>query len=830
MAVMPHAVLRAAAWPVETADAFAAPRLMEAASALLDDERRILARRESIIQRLYQAVPRFPARRARAYLLAVKRRVHGGVQPLSSPSPDVEAAIAGDPAVSGLLAEEQGLRAALGQVYEDFRRQFDRELARQLKALRNSTSDDRFRQALLVANPPAAAGWDRVLAGDVRKGESTRAKAVRHLETTIFGYLMRAPGRPTPFGLWAGVTVVSPAEAATDPLEIEPAPPAYVVSVNLAHFARVLEALASTARYRRRGRLRLSSPTIHRTGNAWWLHRLTDHGTKWIRLPARDDVRALISAFPEDEGISREALIEAVSAATDHPRASLDAALDDLIRLEAVEVDLALPPLASNVWEALECVTPLLLEEDRSRWIMSIAVLRGLSLRLAEELGKVNPTTAREVLGRIAQEIRSLSSWAGASTLAGEPVVYVDMGLPMSASWSENLRTRVEKAISELMSPQARDDSTEAVRRERLIRLLGPLAPPTEVAFVEAVFPSRALFGTGGRVAPLPKGTRMASNDAATTHRFSEEDLGCSVPVGPWGSVLVRLSSGANVWTGAVLPHAGMFATRYENVLSTKPGGAAVFREIEEISTRVGAPTVEVAGADTISPNAALRSALTPAVLGAHGGPGMSPEAASVVVDRAWRPWLRLSPNGPLHLPSYKSAATAGSRDPCSALLIELAAAAGGDVSHSRFSSRNEWSASPRLVLPSGAVMGPTRWLIDDETMRRLASESGAARYLAWVREVRRLRLPALAYIRVNVSEGEILMPLSSPLALRWLVERQGWDTGRGVLVSELPGPPELWPFVDSHGRHYASELAVTWCAAGWAKSGSPPSPSEAGE
>lgn len=317
--------------------------------------------------------------------------------------------------------------------------------------------------------------------------------------------------------------------------------------------------------------------------------------------------------------------------------------------------------------------------------------------------------------------------------------------------------------------------------------------------------------------------------DAATTHRFSEDDLDRSVPAGPWGSVLIRLSSGGDVWTGAAVPHAGMFATRYAAVLDPEPGTGTMFRELEEISGRVGAPTVEVAGADTISLNAALRPPLSPAVLGAHGGTGMSPEAASIVVDRAWRPWLRLSPNGALHLPSYKSAATAGSRDPCSALLIELAASGGGDPSHSR-SIRNEWDASPRFVLPSGAVMGPQRWLIDHETMRRVASESGAARYLAWVREVRRLRLPSLAYIRVNVTEGEILMPLSSPLALRWLVEREGWDTGHGVLVSELPGPPELWPLVDRHGRHYASEIAVTWCTAGWANADPSGSLSEAGE
>ena len=123
--------------------------------------------------------------------------------------------------------------------------------------------------------------------------------------------------------------------------------------------------------------------------------------------------------------------------------------------------------------------------------------------------------------------------------------------------------------------------------------------------------------------------------------------------------------------------------------------------------------------------------------------------------------------------------------------------------------------------------MAPRRWLIDDETMVELASQSGAARYLTWVRAVKRLQLPMLAYIRVNAGEPEILMPMSSPLALRWLVEREGWDKERGVLVSELPGPPESWPLVDRDGRHYASELAVTWCVPGWADAAATPSPPE---
>src|SRR5581483_8929223 len=83
--LLEHAVLRAAAWPIETADAFAAPGVAATARALLAAERRVLARRERVAAALHAAVPRAADRASRAYLLALKRHVHAGSTPFPAP-------------------------------------------------------------------------------------------------------------------------------------------------------------------------------------------------------------------------------------------------------------------------------------------------------------------------------------------------------------------------------------------------------------------------------------------------------------------------------------------------------------------------------------------------------------------------------------------------------------------------------------------------------------------------------------------------------------------------------------------------------------------------
>jgi hypothetical protein len=80
---------------------------------------------------------------------------------------------------------------------------------------------------------------------------------------------MRAAGRPTPHGAWAGVAPVSPSAIGGAPLlAASPKKTRYDVAVNLLPFALMLRALGGLRRYRHGYPLRLN-PTLQPTGDAW---------------------------------------------------------------------------------------------------------------------------------------------------------------------------------------------------------------------------------------------------------------------------------------------------------------------------------------------------------------------------------------------------------------------------------------------------------------------------------------------------------------------------------------------------------------------------------
>ena len=91
----------------------------------------------------------------------------------------------------------------------------------------------------------------------------------------------------------------------------------------------------------------------------------------------------------------------------------------------------------------------------------------------------------------------------------------------------------------------------------------------------------------------------------------------------------------------------------------------------------------------------------------------------------------------------------------------------------------------------------------------------GAERYLAWRAEMRRARVPDLVHVRCGPHQPELLMRTDSPLALNCLFETFG-SRAPWIELSELPGDPREWPLVDSNGKHYLGELAVSWFRDGY--------------
>jgi len=108
-------------------------------------------------------------------------------------------------------------------------------------------------RALVLANRQLAARWLKA------EGRMSRARARdRRLEATVFRYLCRAAGRPTPNGTWAGAALVRPEPDGASPgWRTMAAVGRVAVSPNLVPFATAAHWLAQTDRYVREGPVRL---------------------------------------------------------------------------------------------------------------------------------------------------------------------------------------------------------------------------------------------------------------------------------------------------------------------------------------------------------------------------------------------------------------------------------------------------------------------------------------------------------------------------------------------------------------------------------------------
>ncbi|OPC78837.1 hypothetical protein B4N89_32395 [Embleya scabrispora] len=190
--VAPTALLRAAAWPVETLDTFAAPGLTVRAAGIVSRVAALAARRPTLLARLHAAVPHVADPAARHRLLAVRRAVGRGDAPWGA------LPVIGDPELTGLLAADAADRTELARSRAAFEAEYAAELARQRHALWRLTHEPRFARALVLAHREVARHW----AGAPESAPADKRR--RRTEDTVLRYLLRAAGRPTPAGAWAG--------------------------------------------------------------------------------------------------------------------------------------------------------------------------------------------------------------------------------------------------------------------------------------------------------------------------------------------------------------------------------------------------------------------------------------------------------------------------------------------------------------------------------------------------------------------------------------------------------------------------------------------------
>ncbi|MEU7141630.1 lantibiotic dehydratase [Nocardia sp. NPDC046473] len=848
--VFPEAVLRCAALPAETLLPFAAAELVRAAREVAAAQRAIEANRANLVELLHRAVPRAADTSTRRVLLHIKRRVHGTVDTLDrlGELPNVADGSGIDTDLKDALAQEQRARERLRELRACFVGEYAAATHDQRRILRIAASTPHFRKALLLANPELSALWEGELQTFARAGQQL-PDAVRvptrlaRLEFAIFRHLVRAATRPTPHGLWAGVVPVTRAERSDraddriSPLTLRRATPRYWVTVDLSVFQAVLNAMSRTPRYRWRTRVRLA-PGVHRDADGWhsWNADRLDAG--WVALPTDSATTAVLDAYADR---AARPILPVLARLVDRSPSERDgvaseslfvAAAERLFDCGALHPDLALRP-GADVWSVLDEVSGRLLAEDRVQWVETITRLRGSCEHLAARMAVAELDEFRAQLTTIDQQTRAFAQRAGVRLTSARWPIRVDFRPGFTATWATPFIATARTAIAETLGYYAADGGPELLRTQTMTLVLGRQdagAAPRSVGDVVRDCRTAYLAMSGHDVTryPIAAGAlatlRQHRHDSARLWRERLRplpDAGSSYTLpaallspeplpGPGGVVVLSTTDTGSLRVEWGRPQPMALASRFGPLLAESVLGAAI-REWYDTWPAHARP-LEVAGFDSAAPNTAVRPELT----GRGGAPPETPNRLLNMIigcdGHQSRPLLRDGEGGGF-VPVYNSAAAIAGTDPVGFVLHRLALGHGWEFLCRRLLSEAIGPGySPRIQLPSAAVLSPARWYLDAEVVAELLSMDDADRYLAWRARAEDIDLPeyAWAVIESDPEAPPLFLDTASPLACSALWHSIG-GRPRTLEFIEVHGQPGDWLACADSGERYASELAVTW-------------------
>ncbi|MFF7308368.1 thiopeptide-type bacteriocin biosynthesis protein [Streptomyces sp. NPDC008137] len=812
-------VVRVAALPIDLLESFAADTLAHRADQLLALREAITTRSGELSDALFPVVPTL-SRRERRAVLALRRALHAGAEPVSCDT-SVTTLLDAHGDVGRRIRDDLEQRRRLAALTEEFAAAWTAEDSRQRALLRRIARSDRFRTALAVGNPSVHDAWERSRRDD---GPARR----RRLEHTLWRLLSRACARPTPQGLWSGVLHPHRAE--------RPETNRYEVGVRLAPFRAAAETLAH--RDPLRGRLR-RDPSVHREGDAWWWLSFGPNGPAWSRVEGQPLMDAVLSACDGGQTVEPADLLAALAGDDTAARPALERVLRVLVARGLLHPCAGLPGTAENVWQALEAVTPGLGAGDGEMWALSVKRIRALCDELALGLAEWSPSRVREQVRACDREAAKLFAFADVPA-PESTIVTVDWepGAAFHLSWTAADDRAAEETIAEALANAGADATAERYRHASVGELAEALAGLPPVPLGEAMRRWDAV-----QAARQHAGGRPATADSPDTRpgvldlRFGPRPfaaLGVQENCDLWEDRLLadrlrpvhRLAAMPRTTSGgqgaAVLtpdgrghlaflwgrPQPAAFHARH------RPGAAdrTAFR------AALRGRAVEVVGRDCAEPGTAVRPDLTGARLDLTAAGQASADRWLLTVDDDGRVWC-VDAREPARrlMPVYNAAAETGHQDPLSHLLWTAAMSHGWEWLSLGLpalpAEREVWRHHPEVRTHGGIRIGSRRWTVPPTAAAELVRLSGPARYLAWRQAVRDMGLPALVQVRPEHPAATPLAVLpSSPLALDALI----------TLVTQAdPGPLVITPvsgrndprrrLVDGERREHLWEAAVAW-------------------
>jgi hypothetical protein len=799
-----EAVARIAAWPIETLAPFAAPQLAALARELADAERDIREASEGLLGELFGAVSKAGDARARSWLLEVKREVYKGLRPWRQPRAREEEILASATlGLVGRLEVERQARLRVIDMSERLAAVYESELHAQRRALRRATQSTRFARALTLANPALAARWRGQPDDDAR-----RTKRTRHLEGAVLHYLLRAVGRATPSGAWAGVAPVKLSDSARD-LDTARAALRYVAAPDLLPFRQIVERLARRPRYLEEYPLRID-PAAHHDGALWW--GIGASG-EWAGVPGDPLVNVITDNFADGASRPVAPLMQLLAARAGNPermRALFERALEELIEAGVLRSSIEFPAAPPSAWDALDSVTPMLLEPERSDWVRAVERCRSACAELSADYESLAPESVERIHEEARSAVVELSRQVGAEAHLPAQIIKFDCTAPFDVHWSPRLMRRMREAVVAVLELHAEAGGGEAFRRELLAGLRGSSCTLADAVMTQADLSGRATRAGMARFGEWLRGRHEHDEGLRAKHAPPPADAG----PGPYGTLIFILGGSPTfphfTWGRAAPDFASCRA--YQLLDRTE-------RDLSFLDALHpdGLLPLEVVGVDAENPNATIRLEGRKArQVGRHAGTVASFSSLLLEVDEECRPWVRLPEEADRFVPTYSAAAGIGLTDPAGRFLVRLAMAHGWEflsfgVPFAAFASGLE-AEGPVQVLGGDSVLGLQQWVLPAGFVGELRRRSGVEQYRMWRDAVEAAGVGDWAWIgpATPPDAPRVLLRTDSPLVLETVLDRLPADCG-SLALARVPGDPACWPVSDAEGNHYLCELAVTW-------------------
>ncbi|WP_041233196.1 lantibiotic dehydratase [Cylindrospermum stagnale] len=692
-----------------------------------------------------------------------------------------------------------------------------------------TAADSWFMKALLLSNPSLVV---EVLRG-VPQSQGKRTKKIRHLETALYRYLARGVGRTTPYGLWAGVSLVEFAQTARH----DAAEAKYSFTPDLRPFQTILRSLSQRSIYRQRATWRLNPTLKRQADNSWRFWSRTPDGlVEQHEIESQELVDIMLEELTKLDLGTLDQLTKTVAAS---PRWNYPSGLEDILHLfidgGVLLGGLDLPYRFADPWEALVVVADKLISPDRCLWNSAIQELHHLCDTLAAELEAISLDALTNHLQQAKTCIQNLAQSLGISSFQlPEPVLYCDLGNMWQIALNQAQQTVLLQTLADYercwINHASPASALRMVFRERLKQefavgiALGDLKSTLVVEMTSADSHPEVVT----RLAAWERS--LSQNSAEVVLETSSNSLK-SAFTSPFGCLFTGLFESFQLLVHGIGDDSVRIFARFKTLLNRNDLLHSWFQErLDCLATQHQIQIAELQSPFESNPNVLARPNFRILPLELWGASADTPalSGAEIFLDQKTQlPFLKLrsplagrSPSHPKPVAVFWfSSAAVNARDPiCEQLLWTTFQ----DSPRAIFRAATRIMPmelttprfTPRVRLPKGAIVRPRRTVLTGQTLAELAKLPGTERFAKWQQLVSQHNWPMLLFLQIE-GKPSLLVHRDSPLALESFFKNDVQENTRSLIVEELVNQPWL---VDSKGQHYMAELALPFARTehGW--------------